>query len=499
MPFIERLNHWAGLRGQHPAVVIGGSALDYAGLLAAAQEPAAASDDATSPLAIIDQPPGVGLAADFCAAAHRRQTAMVLDGGWPAELRGRLAARARAWAAGIKGPRQPGEPRPFLLGLSSGTSGLPKAFTRTASSWQISFAASEAYFHLSPDTVTLAPGPPAASMNLYALGESLYSGGTFVALPRFSPDAALAAMRENRVTRLVLVPTILELLARRGLATGQPAPHLTHIVCAGAALTPATLSLVRQWAPQAVVQQYYGAAELGFVAASTLSSALGRGADSAPATPAPATAVPGTVAALPAAAVPNAVGRAFPGVQLAILDRQGRELPAGAQGSVCVKGQLVCSGYAWGDDGLAFSAVGDGWYTVHDQGSLDAGGVLHLAGRASDMVLVSGANVYPHAVEAVMAAAAGDGLADIIVAGVADPLRGRALVAAFRHGGNVGTDGGGSIPALLRTAAGTLPASHRPSRYYELLELPLTGSGKISRQVLAQWIEEGDSRARRSS
>src|SRR6185312_5788227 len=118
MPFIERLNHWAAVRGRHPAVVAGGESLDYAGLLAAAREPAA-PDGAAHSLAIIDRPPGVGLAADFCAAAFRKQTAMVLDAGWPAGLREDLAGRARAWAAGFPDPQQQGEPLPFLLGLSS--------------------------------------------------------------------------------------------------------------------------------------------------------------------------------------------------------------------------------------------------------------------------------------------------------------------------------------------------------------------------------------------
>ncbi|MDD0858129.1 class I adenylate-forming enzyme family protein [Arthrobacter alpinus] len=164
----------------------------------------------------------------------------------------------------------------------------------------------------------------------------------------------------------------------------------------------------------------------------------------------------------------------------------------------------MCSGYAWGEDGLAFSELGTGgWYTVHDQGSLDQHGVLHLAGRASDMILCSGANVYPHAVEQALRRSGRSSSTelDVIVAGLPDPVRGHLVIAAFRpaaHGS--GRNHGGTIDdavAILRTGAAGLPASHRPSHYYELAELPLTGSGKISRAVLIQWIVKGDPRVQR--
>jgi acyl-CoA synthetase (AMP-forming)/AMP-acid ligase II len=68
------------------------------------------------------------------------------------------------------------------------------------------------------------------------------------------------------------------------------------------------------------------------------------------------------------------------------------------------------------------------------------------------------------------------------------------LTAAGQHHG--GPDNVALLQALRRAAA-QLPAPQRPSRYFELSMLPLTGSGKISRPLLARWINEGDPRARR--
>lgn len=484
MPFIDQLKQWAAARGKHPAVIIGARRLGYADLLAAASAPL---NTTTSRVAIIDEPISAELAMQFCAALHQHKTVMVLDAGWPAELRSALTRAAHDWDGGATADS------PFLLGLSSGTSGTPKAFTRSTASWRESFIRSSEYFQLTPTTVTLAPGPLAASMNLYALGESIHAGGTFVALAHSSPDAALAAMTQNHVNRLVLVPTVLELLVRRGLEQGHTATGLTHIVCAGSALSSSTAARARQWAPHATIQQYYGAAELGFVAASTVHPDLTRG--------------PGTTSAGASdPAVSDGVGSAFPGVQLSIRDTHGRETATGEIGNICVKSPYIASGYAWGDDGLAFSRMGStDWYTVHDQGHIDPQGILHVAGRASDMILCSGTNVYPHAVEQALDRGAPDELT-IVVTAIPDPVRGQRVVAAFHREEMFDSSGSETVAgslgstadtSALRRSAVALPASHRPSHYYELAELPLSGSAKISRALLSQWIMEGDPRVQR--
>lgn len=452
---MNQLQHWADVRPQHAALVVGEQMLSYSGLLRAAG--LATSEGHMS---IIDEPSSTGLAVQFCAAVLQGRNAMVLDAGWPDALRRKLVNAASDWAHGRSGEC------PFLLGLSSGTSGLPKAFVRSAESWRESFSQSAQYFEVAAGCTTLAPGPMAASMNLYALGESIHAGGTFVSLHRFTPDAALDAMERHGATRLVLVPTVLELIAARGIETGRGGAAVRQIVCAGSAFGPATLELARRWAPHAQIQQYYGAAELGFVAASTVADAPG-------------------------------VGRAFPGVELSIRDGDGQALPAGTPGDICVRSPYVCDGYAWGDDGLAFGRIDgaaedpDAWFTVHDQGWLDAEGVLHVAGRAADMVVTAGTNVYPHEVEAVLSGATKGA---VMVAGVPDARRGQLLAAGIVAPGTAETQ---AVLAACREAAQALPAGHRPTAWYVLDALPLTDSGKPSRRLFAQWIQEGDSRAQR--
>lgn len=463
MPFSSRLRAWAATSPLRPAVTVGDQTLNYGELFRTA-----AASGSTDPLAVIDVPNGTDLAAQFCAAAVHKRTAMVLDATWPETLRQQLGSRARAWA-----DQSAAGERPFLLGLSSGTSGVPKAFSRCTASWAESFTQSVKYFDVRADCTTLAPGPMAASMNLYALGESLHAGGHLVALPHFTADAALEAMDRHAATRLVLVPTVLEMIAARGIAKARSAEALRHIVCAGAALSPQTLELAQKWAPHARIQTYYGAAELGFVTAATVAQPLGNGA------------------------ADLGAGHAFPGVDISIRTAAGEALPAGVTGNVSVRSPYVCQGYVWGDDGLAFSSVpGEPrWFTVGDRGFLTPDGVLHLAGRAGDMVLTSGNNVYPHEVEETLRDAAPRG---IVVTGLPDPHRGQLLVAGILAASGTGTDTA-TLVAACRAACLELPASHRPRAWYSLAELPLTGSGKVSRTLLRNWIREADPRVARLS
>ncbi len=487
MPFIDQLRHWARVQPHRAAVVVGPDRLSFSELRDAAARSvppeAGGTSSAGAALAVIDEPNGVQLAVKFVGAVAGHGVAAVVDAAWPPPLKAAITARARAWADAEPAPPARGSSlddgppaSTFLLGFSSGTSGVPKAFTRSRESWRSSFEQSVRFFGVSAADVTLAPGPMAASMNLYALGEAICAGSTFVALPRFSADAALHAITDAAATRLVLVPTVLALLARRGLDTGRDAGAVTSIVCAGSALHADVAELARRWAPRATISQYYGASELGFVAASQAGAGGG----------------------------PLCAGAAFPGVELSIRGSDGTPAGTGAGGSIYVRGPYVSNGYAWGDDGLAFSSLpgsgspGGSWYTVHDQGFTDSSGMLHVMGRASDMIVTGGVNVYPQQVEAVLEAAVGHG--SVVVAGMADAVRGQRVVAGLFAGG-AGAEGPatGRLLAACREQAAELPAHQRPTRYFALTERPLTGNGKPSRAVLQAWIDGGDTRAQRIS
>ncbi|MDY7544156.1 MULTISPECIES: class I adenylate-forming enzyme family protein [unclassified Cryobacterium] len=488
MPFLDRLQHWAALQPDANAVTIGAERLSYAELrdraTMRARELVAESSGGPT---VLCRPNGLDFVVDFVAAVAGTGSVAVLDPGWPALQRSTVERMLRD-AATSSPPDTPPAPADlrdgppdslFLYGFTSGTTALPKAFTRSRDSWQRAFSASNAWFDLGADDRVLAPGPLSASLTLYALAETLSAGAAFHTLPHFDVGDALDSVAHAAVTRIVAVPTALRLLGERGLSNAVDGSALTGIVSAGARLDGATLARVRTWAPKATVFDYYGAAELSFVTARRLDPGEHRTAS------------------------PTAVGRPFPGVEVRVLDDAGQASAPGVTGTICVRSRLVGAGYAWGDDGSAFARVagdhGGEWCTVGDQGHLDEAGELHFAGRRADMIVTSGHNVYPQEVEATLLSglgvSPGSAVAQVVVTGVADARRGTLLVAAVLE------EGSPDAPALtrsdLRTAAADLAAPKRPRGYYRLSELPLTGAGKISRRLLAAWITEGDPRVDR--
>ena len=470
MPFLDRLQRWADERPDSTAVVLAGQRLDWAGL----RDAAAGLVPAAPAVTVLSADNSLAFAVEFTAAVAGERRCAVLDPSWPQQLQDSISARIADTFPARPGARLGGGPgdqltdgppaSPFLIGLTSGTTSVPKAFTRSRESWRKSFDASIEFFGLTAADRTLAPGPLAASLNLYALAECLYAGSEFHALKQFDVGDAHAAVSHDGITRLVLVPTMLRLLSERGLAGGVDASGIRSIVCAGSKLDARTLEAARRWAPNATIFEYYGASELSFVAGAGLR--------------------PGQEPRLGG----TGIGKPFPGVEIRILDGAGTEVPEGGDGNVCVRSGMVSAGYLWGDDGRALQCF-DGWYTVGDQGYL-SDGTLHLLGRRSDMIITAGTNVYPHEVE--LALASVPGVASAVAAGLADDLRGQRVVAAVlpSHGGITATQ-------LKAGVEDVLARSKRPLEYFAVTELPLTDRGKLSRQLLLDWIAGSDPRIRR--
>lgn len=480
MPFLDRLQRWADDRPDGTAVVVAGQRLSWEEL----RDAAAGLVPGTPAVTVLSEQNSLHFAAAFAAAVAGERQCAVLDPTWPQQLQDGIRDRIRGTVVPAPGAPPgvvPGavsgtDPAdgpalvdglpdtPFLIGLTSGTTSVPKAFSRSRRSWQLSFDASVEFFGLLAEDRTLAPGPLAASLNLYALAECLYAGSEFHTLARFDVGDAHAAVSHDGITRLVLVPTMLRILSERGLSGGVDASGIRSIICAGSKLDARTLEAARRWAPNATIFEYYGASELSFVSGAGLP--------------------PGQ----PPEQRGTGIGKPFPGVEIRILDDGGVPLPDGTDGNICVRSGMVSDGYLWGDDGQALQSF-DGWHTVGDQGYLD-GGTLHMLGRRSDMIITAGTNVYPHEVE--LALASVPGVAAAVAAGLADDVRGQKVVA-----GIIPSHGGLTAIQLKTGVEDVLARSKRPLEYFALAELPLTDRGKLSRELLLDWIARGDPRIRR--
>jgi long-chain acyl-CoA synthetase len=100
-------------------------------------------------------------------------------------------------------------------------------------------------------------------------------------------------------------------------------------------------------------------------------------------------------------------GLPAPSTDIKLIDDDGGEVPEGEAGEICAKGPQVMGGY-WNNDAANASAfTPDGYFKTGDVGIFTAGGFLKIVDRKKDMVIVSGFNVYPNEVEAVVTACHG--------------------------------------------------------------------------------------------
>ncbi|MFV0126715.1 amino acid adenylation domain-containing protein [Streptomyces sp. HMX112] len=187
-----------------------------------------------------------------------------------------------------------------------------------------------------------------------------------------------------------------------------------------------------------------------------------------------------------AAGIP--VGAPMPGRRVHVLTPDGRPVPPGGTGEICVSGDGLALGYL-GDEELtarAFPTVGvDGVptrvYRTGDLGFQDADGVLHFAGRADRQVKVRGHRVEPEEVEAV--ARAVPGVADCAVLPLPGP-DGAFERLALLYTGTGGPEPG--PPVVRRALAAALPRHLLPDLIRRRDALPLTASGKLDRPALAR-------------
>jgi acyl-CoA synthetase (AMP-forming)/AMP-acid ligase II len=173
------------------------------------------------------------------------------------------------------------------------------------------------------------------------------------------------------------------------------------------------------------------------------------------------------------------VGRPRGDVEIDVRDEHGASVTTGEIGEVCLRSSSMMRGY-WRDPAATAEALRDGWLHTGDLGWIDERGCLRLGGRAKEMFIRGGYNVYPLEVEAVLAAH--PDVADIAVVPRPDPVMGEigvAVVVPVDHAAPPSLDS-------LRAFGGERLASFKlPEASRVIDELPLTAMQKVDRRALA--------------
>jgi long-chain acyl-CoA synthetase len=268
----------------------------------------------------------------------------------------------------------------------------------------------------------------------------------------FDAAEALSLLAAHDRVSLFAAPTMVKRLAEAALAAGARAPGLQTIVYGGGPMYLADLDLATRALGDRLAQIYgQGESPMTITALSKRHHAD--------------RAHPRHRERLASVGLPQAA------VEVELRDGEDRPVEAGEAGEVCVRGDVVMSGY-WKNPEATAAALRDGWLWTGDVGTLDADGFLTLKDRSKDLIVSGGANIYPREVEEVLLR--DPRVADAAVVGRPDPEWGEAVVAF------VVARGPAPDPAELdRLCLAHIARFKRPREYRFVERLPRNHYGKV--------------------
>ena len=177
---------------------------------------------------------------------------------------------------------------------------------------------------------------------------------------------------------------------------------------------------------------------------------------------------------------PGTVGPPLPGVSIRVVDSEGRTCPTGAVGDIEVKGSNVTPGYWRQPDKTSESFTADGWFRTGDVGTQDDEGYVSIVGRAKDLIITGGLNVYPKEIEERLDAL--PGVDESAVVGVPDPDFGEAVVAVVvARQGHALTESG-----IIAALKGEIAGFKVPKRVFFVTDLPRNAMGKVQKNLLRE-------------
>ncbi len=282
---------------------------------------------------------------------------------------------------------------------------------------------------------------------------SLITGATLVPMAVFDLDHVVEVIADERISVIPGPPTIYQsLLNHPGFDAGRAGS--LRLAVTGAAPVPVELveQMRRDLGFETVVTAYGMTEGCGC-------ATICRSGDSAE-------------------TISTTSGRAFPGVEVKVVDDDLAELPSGEAGEVLVRGYNVTRGYFEAPEQTAATITEDGWLRTGDVGVMTAEGYLTITDRKKDMFIVGGFNAYPAEIERLLLVH--PDIAQVAVVGVPDERMGEVGYAFV-----VPTHGTEPDPAAIVAWAREHMANFKAPKHVEVVaELPLNASGKVLKYEL---------------
>ncbi|NYI23634.1 long-chain fatty acid--CoA ligase [Sphingobium indicum] len=395
-----------------------------------------------------------GLAVVPCSPAGTDARQVRADGDMP---------EWSAWTAGFAPDPFPPAPPVGSMIYTSGTTGRPKAVRRAPPTPEEARANFTHYAHVygagpwldRGEAITaMAPGPlyhaaPNAWSNFF-----LRCGASVVIETKFDAERLLATIEAERVTHLLVVPTMFALLLNlpQDVRDRYDMSSLRFVMHGAAPCAPhLKRAMIDWWGP--VIFEHYGGTETGALTFCDSRQWLSH---------------------------PGTVGRVLDDAQVAVLDATGAECPPGIPGQIYGRRALFPDFTYVGDEEKRRNAERDGLITLGDVGYLDEEGYLYLTGRSSDVIISGGVNIYPAEIEAEIMAI--PGVIDCAVIGIPDDAFGESVAAIIQPEESAQLD-----PDELKGILRAKIAGYKvPRTFVFRSHLPREDSGKVFKGKLRE-------------
>ena len=343
---------------------------------------------------------------------------------------------------------------PLLLSLSSGTTGTPKGPLVTHGHvlnrfliYTISLGFNEADRFMTATPMYFGAG---RFMTLCYL----FLGATVVLFPPpYKPEELVEALQAQRINSVFLVPTLLRGLVDLPKKSAPLLPALRLLISSGSSLYPEERrKILNEVSPHFF--NFYSCTEGGGVS-------LLRPEDPIE--------------------VSTSVGKIVFGSEVQIVDGQHETVPVGTSGHIRYRGATVADSFYRNEEESA-KAFRDGWYYPGDLGRFDDAGFLYLTGRAKDMIIRGGVNIYPPEIEQTLLAH--PAVADAAVIGWPSKVRGEEVAAFVVRRAAVSEE-------ELQAHVGQSLARYKvPKGIFFVDALPKSGMGKVLKRKLAEALPE---------
>lgn len=348
---------------------------------------------------------------------------------------------------------------------TSGTTGLPKGVVLTHRNYRrfMEMATEVDGFAYGEDETVMIVMPlfHVAGTNVSFSG--LAQGGRLVLVKDFTAPDAIRLVTEENVAHAFLAPAMIQMMLQCPDVASGDYSELKSIAYGASPIAEDVLRRARETFGCDFVQ-FYGMTE-----------SAGSGSYLSPS----AHDLPGKL---------TSCGKPWPGVDMTILDAEGREMAQGEIGEIAIRGDIVMKEY-WNRDAATADTLEGGWLHTGDVGYRDADGFFFVHDRIKDMIVSGGENVYPAEVESAIMGC--PGVADVAVIGVPDDRWGEAVKALI-----VAVPDGRPEPADVIAWARERIAGYKAPKTIEFIEvLPRNPSGKVLRRELRQPYWEGRDRA----